>query len=184
MNTPSLKGALIFSHFPFRGLRGKSGWNQLITFLGRTLSYNSFLRNQDFVRHCEATPEVNVTSCEGFKQLYRETAKTFPDQRMNIEVMVAEGDRVAFWGTFSGTRKGPMGPFPATGRSNIYWLLKESIWSSPIRDACQWKKKQKNTGGPLSAFVFPLLQGFVLPAMTLSLFHQVPWGLQYGLEKF
>ncbi len=70
----------------------------------------------DFVRHCEATPEVNVTTCEEFKQFYRETARTFPDQQMTIETLVAEGDRVAFWGTFSGTQEGPMGPFPPTGK--------------------------------------------------------------------
>ena len=70
----------------------------------------------DFVRHCEATPEVNVTSCEEFKQFYLETARTFPDQQMTIETLVAEGDRVAFWGTFSGTQEGPMGPFPPTGK--------------------------------------------------------------------
>ena len=70
----------------------------------------------DFVRHCEATPEVNVTSCEEFKQFYRETARTFPDQQMTIETLVAEGDHVAFWGTFSGTQEGPMGAFPPTGK--------------------------------------------------------------------
>jgi steroid delta-isomerase-like uncharacterized protein len=70
----------------------------------------------DFVRHCEATPEVTVTTCEDFKEFYRETAKTFPDQRMRLDKLVAEGDLVAFWGTFSGTQKGPMGPFPPTGR--------------------------------------------------------------------
>ncbi|NOX84477.1 MAG: ester cyclase [Chlorobi bacterium] len=73
----------------------------------------------DFVRHCEATPEVNVNSCEDFKEFYRETAKTFPDQRMNIDKLVAEGDYVAFWGTFSGTQTGPMGPFPPTGKKMI-----------------------------------------------------------------
>lgn len=70
----------------------------------------------DFVRHCEATPEVTVTSCEGFKEFYRETAKTFPDQRMTLHALVAEGDSVAFWGAFSGTQEGPMGPFPPTGK--------------------------------------------------------------------
>ena len=70
----------------------------------------------DFVRHCEATPEVAVTTCEGFKEFYRETAKTFPDQRMTLDALVAEGDRVAFWGSFSGTQEGPMGPFPPTGQ--------------------------------------------------------------------
>jgi steroid delta-isomerase-like uncharacterized protein len=70
----------------------------------------------DFVRHCEATPEIAVASREEFKQFYRETAKTFPDQQMTLDTLVAEGDRVAFWGTFSGTQEGPMGPFPPTGR--------------------------------------------------------------------
>ncbi len=69
----------------------------------------------DFVRHCEATPDVTVRSCEAFKQFYRETASTFPDQRMILNTLVAEGDKVAFWGKFVGTQKGPMGPFPATG---------------------------------------------------------------------
>jgi steroid delta-isomerase-like uncharacterized protein len=70
----------------------------------------------DFVRHCQATPEVTVTTCEDFKQFYRDTAKTFPDQQMVLDVLVAEGDRVAFWGTFTGTQEGRMGPFPPTGR--------------------------------------------------------------------
>lgn len=69
-----------------------------------------------FLRHCEATPGIVVTTREGFKDFYRETAKTFPDQRMTLETLVAEGDRVAFWGAFSGTQEGPMGPFPPTGR--------------------------------------------------------------------
>ena len=73
----------------------------------------------DFVRHCEATPEIAVASREEFKQFYRETAKTFPDQQMTLDTLVAEGDRVAFWGTFSGTQEGPMGPFPPTGRRMV-----------------------------------------------------------------
>ncbi len=70
----------------------------------------------DFVRHCEATPDVTVTTREDFKQFYRETARTFPDQRMTLDTLVADGDRVAFWGKFSGTQHGAMGPFPPTGK--------------------------------------------------------------------
>ncbi len=70
----------------------------------------------DFVRHCEATPDVTVTTCEDFKEFYRETARTFPDQQMILTTLVAEGDRVAFWGKFSGTQSGAMGPFPPTGK--------------------------------------------------------------------
>lgn len=78
-------------------------------------AFNELL-TADFVRHCEATPEVDVTSCDDFKQFYRNTAATFPDQHMHVDMLTAEGDLVAFWGRFSGTQKGMMGPFPATGR--------------------------------------------------------------------
>jgi predicted ester cyclase len=30
-------------------------------------------------------------------------------------MIIAEGDLVAFWGTYSASQTGPMGPFPATG---------------------------------------------------------------------
>jgi predicted ester cyclase len=36
-----------------------------------------------------------MTSCEEFKQFYRVTAETFPDQQMTLDTLVAEGDRVA-----------------------------------------------------------------------------------------
>jgi predicted ester cyclase len=74
---------------------------------------------KNFQRHCEATPEVTVGCCEDFKQFYIETAKTFPDQKMTLDKLVAEGAFVAFWGTFSGTQEGPMGPFPPTGRKMV-----------------------------------------------------------------
>ena len=74
------------------------------------------LLSPDFKRHCEATPEVSVTSCDDFKQFYRDTAVTFPDQRMDLLTLVAEADCVAFWARFSGTQQGPMGPFPPTGK--------------------------------------------------------------------
>ena len=57
---------------------------------GNDLEAFDALLAPDFVRHCEATPEVNVTSCEDFKEFYRETAKTFPDQRMTLDRLVAE----------------------------------------------------------------------------------------------
>lgn len=38
-----------------------------------------------------------------------------PDQRVTIQQLVAEGDRVAGLATYSGTHTGPMGDSPATG---------------------------------------------------------------------
>ncbi|UCF37468.1 MAG: ester cyclase [Acidobacteriota bacterium] len=74
------------------------------------------IMTSDFVRHCEATPDVVVNSREDFKEFLRETVATFPDQHVVMEMLISEGDKIAFWGTFSGTQKGVMGPFPATGK--------------------------------------------------------------------
>ncbi len=70
----------------------------------------------DFVRHSQATPDMQVGSRDEFIQLQKEFLKTFPDQRVTIEKMVAEGDYVALYATYSGTQEGPMPPFPASGK--------------------------------------------------------------------
>jgi steroid delta-isomerase-like uncharacterized protein len=70
----------------------------------------------DFVRHCQATPEVVVTTLDEFKDFYNASGVTFPDQKVTMETLVSEGDRVAFFGKFSGTQDGQMGPFPPTGK--------------------------------------------------------------------
>ena len=71
----------------------------------------------NFVRHSQATPEVKVRSLEEFKQFGKMYSKSFPDMKGTIEMMIAEGDFVAIYATFTGTQTGPMGPFPATGKT-------------------------------------------------------------------
>jgi len=70
----------------------------------------------NFVRHSQATPEVKIRSLEEFKQFGKINSESFPDMKGAIEMMVAEGDFVAVYVTFTGTQKGPMGPFPASGK--------------------------------------------------------------------
>jgi predicted ester cyclase len=70
----------------------------------------------NFVRHCQATPDVKVNSLEDFKNYLRQDSATFPDSRMTIDHLVAEGNFVAFHGTYAATQKGPMGPFPPSNR--------------------------------------------------------------------
>jgi len=70
----------------------------------------------DFVRHCQATPNVEVTSLEGMKELLIRDRESVSDPKMVIHRLVAEDDLVAFWGTYSGIQDGPMGPYPATGK--------------------------------------------------------------------
>ncbi len=69
-----------------------------------------------FVRHCQATPGVVVNSLEDFKKYLRQDSATFPDSHLTIDHVIAEGDFVAFHGTYTATQKGPMGPFPPSNK--------------------------------------------------------------------
>ena len=71
----------------------------------------------DMVRHCQATPEIVIESLDAFKEFIRNDRKSIPDQKLNVKMLVAEGDLVAFWCTYTGTHTGQMGPFPPTGKS-------------------------------------------------------------------
>jgi len=71
---------------------------------------------EDFRRHSQATAGPPVTSREEFIQLQQSFLVSMPDQRVDIEMLIAEGDKVAIYATYSGTHTGPMGEFPPTGR--------------------------------------------------------------------
>jgi steroid delta-isomerase-like uncharacterized protein len=75
------------------------------------------LLTDDFQRHCQATPDVQVSSRDEFKQLQQAFYASMPDQRITTEMLIAEGDKVAAYATYTGTLTGPMGDFPATGKS-------------------------------------------------------------------
>lgn len=71
----------------------------------------------DFTRHCPATPGLVVNSPDDFKRFLQRSVDEMPDANVAVKHIVAEGDLVALWATYSGTQEGPMGPFPASGRS-------------------------------------------------------------------
>jgi len=70
----------------------------------------------DIVRHCQATPNLNIRSLDEFKDFLKVDSKTFPDSHITTEILIAEGDMVVGYFTYSGTQEGAMGPFPATGK--------------------------------------------------------------------
>jgi predicted ester cyclase len=74
------------------------------------------LVSANFVRHCQATPDVTVNSLEDFKKYLRQDSATFPDSHLAIDHVVAEGDFIAFHGTYVGTQNGPLGPFPSSNK--------------------------------------------------------------------
>jgi predicted ester cyclase len=70
----------------------------------------------NFVRHCQATPWINVRSLEQFKEFLRLDAAMFPDNVQTFERILVEGDMAAIWATYEGTQTGHMGPFPPSGK--------------------------------------------------------------------
>src|SRR5919199_4255541 len=74
-----------------------------------------------YVNH-SAPPGV-LPDREGLKQLTELFRRAFPDGRMTIEEMVAEGDRVATRKTFRGTHRGELMGLPPTGRAVAIGLI-------------------------------------------------------------
>lgn len=75
------------------------------------------LLTENFQRHCQATPDVQVNSRDEFIKIQKSFLASMPDQKMITKMLIAEGDMVAAYGIYTGTMTGPMGEFPATGKS-------------------------------------------------------------------
>jgi steroid delta-isomerase-like uncharacterized protein len=54
---------------------------------------------------------------EGIRQATSSFMAAFPDLHFSIDDLFAQGDRVAWRWTMTGTHKGNLGPFPASGKS-------------------------------------------------------------------
>ncbi|MFQ5555188.1 MAG: ester cyclase [Acidimicrobiia bacterium] len=75
------------------------------------------LRAPDSARHSQATTEMpEIRGREAMLAFLEATFAAFPDWHDEIELMVAEGDKVAYVTTGTGTNTGPMGPMPPTGK--------------------------------------------------------------------
>jgi predicted ester cyclase len=74
------------------------------------------LLTPDFVRHCQATPWVQIRSREAFKQFLEEDRAAVPDGCITPRLFIAEGNLVGFYCTYSGTQTGKWGPFPPSNR--------------------------------------------------------------------
>lgn len=70
----------------------------------------------DYRRHSQATPGINITNLKQFVTFLEQGAIAFPNDRAVFDKLVAEDNQVAFWGRYEGTNTGP-GPFPPTGKS-------------------------------------------------------------------
>jgi steroid delta-isomerase-like uncharacterized protein len=72
---------------------------------------------EDYVRHCQATPEVTVNSVDELIAFIKQWEDAVPNGVQGVDMLVAEGDLVAFWGTFEGVQEGDLPGIPATGKT-------------------------------------------------------------------
>jgi predicted ester cyclase len=72
----------------------------------------------DYRRHCQAMPP-ELQEIHGKEMMHAWLASNlvcFPDFHEEIEMLVADGDVVAWRSRGTGTQTGPLGPFPPTGK--------------------------------------------------------------------
>ena len=82
---------------------------------GNTSKADEFLA-PDFVEREELPPGI-PRDREGVKQLTTIFRSAFPDFKVTIDDLVAEGDKVVIRATWSGTQKGEFMGVPPTGKS-------------------------------------------------------------------
>ena len=59
---------------------------------------------------------MRTVGVEGFKEMVAAFRPAFPDARMTIEDVIAEGNKVITWAYFTGTHRGPLEGIPPTGK--------------------------------------------------------------------
>jgi len=57
----------------------------------------------NFVRHCEAIPQLDIRSLEQFEDFLRQDAAMFPDNVQTFTQVVTEGGMVGVWAAYEGT---------------------------------------------------------------------------------
>lgn len=71
----------------------------------------------DYSRHSQATTEMpEIRGVEEMLIFLEDAFTAFPDWHEEIDLMIAEGDKVAYITTGTGTHMGPMGDIPPTGK--------------------------------------------------------------------
>ena len=83
---------------------------------------------EDFVEH-EEIPGVEVTGREVPKMMFRMMRKAMPDIQAEVDLILAEDDKVVAYGTFVGTHSGDFMGMPGTGRTVRI----------PFADILQWR---------------------------------------------
>ena len=102
----------------------ENGWN------GGDLSLVDQVIAPNYVMHDAYAPQP-VAGTAGFRKYVESYRAAFPtDFHMTIDSLVAEGDRITWRITTSGTQTGPLGDFPATGKKAAVTAVIESRFAN------------------------------------------------------
>jgi len=73
----------------------------------------------NYVRHCQAMPPEfqELRGTDEFFAFLEDFIQAVPNYTDTLSNMIAQGDRVAYVSTMTGIQTGPMGGFPASGKS-------------------------------------------------------------------
>jgi len=88
----------------------EEGWNK------GNLAVVDEIYATDVVHHDPNSP-IPLTSSEALKEYVIAFRSAFPDLRLTIEDLLAEGDKVLWRANSQGTHLGPLGSIPATGKT-------------------------------------------------------------------
>jgi steroid delta-isomerase-like uncharacterized protein len=64
-----------------------------------------------------AEDSMSAEGLDGFKAIAAAFRTAFPDGRLTIQDIIAEGDNVVTWAIFIGTNQGPLENIPPTGKA-------------------------------------------------------------------
>ncbi len=84
---------------------------------GRDFDALDTLIAADVTRRSGATPELTITSLDGFKAFLHQDLAGVPDAQQEVNVIFSGGGWVAVHETYRGTQTGQMGPFPPSGKA-------------------------------------------------------------------
>ncbi len=89
----------------------------------------------NFVRHGPSATEGEVRGLEGFKGVVSMYRTAFPDLRVPIEDLIAEGDRVVTRWTARGTHQGElMGIAPTGNQATVTGIIVDRISGGKIEE--------------------------------------------------
>ena len=73
----------------------------------------------NYVRHCQAMPPglQELQGTDVFLSFLKEFVTAVPGYQDTLSEMIAQGDRVAYISTMTGTQTGPLGELPASGKT-------------------------------------------------------------------